>query len=46
MIDEFIASILEGREPIVTAIDGHNTLAVIETSMRSAREKRWLEIEY
>lgn len=46
VIDEFIASILEGREPIVTAIDGHNTLAVIETSMRSAREKRWLEIEY
>lgn len=46
VIDEFIASILEGREPIVTAIDGHNTLAVIETAMKSAQERRWMDIEY
>lgn len=46
VIDEFIASILENREPIVTGIDGHNTLAVIEAAMRSAQERRWLDIEY
>ena len=46
VIDEFIASILEGRDPIVTGIDGHNTLAVIETAVRSSEEKRWLDIEY
>lgn len=46
VIDEFISSILEGREPIVTGIDGHNTLAVIETAMKSARERRWMDIEY
>lgn len=46
VIDEFISSILEGREPIVTGIDGHNTLAVIETAMKSAQERRWMDIEY
>lgn len=46
VIDEFIASILEERTPIVTGMDGYNTLAVIETAMKSARERRWLEIEY
>ena len=46
VIDEFIAALIEGREPIVTAVDGHNTLAVIETAMRSAREKKWLDIAY
>ena len=46
VIDEFIAAITEGREPIVTGIDGHNTLAVIETAVRSSEQKRWLDIEY
>lgn len=46
VIDEFIASIIEKREPIVTGTDGHNTLAVIETAMKSAQEHRWLDIEY
>lgn len=46
VIDEFIAAILEGREPIVTGIDGHNTLAVIETAMKSAQERRWMDIAY
>lgn len=46
VIDEFIASLVEGRVPIVTAVDGHNTLAVIETAMKSAREKKWLDIVY
>ena len=42
----FSAALREGREPIVTAVDGHVTLAVIETAMRSAREKKWLDIAY
>lgn len=46
VIDEFIASIVEDRKPIVTGIDGHNTLAVIETAMKSAREGGWQEIVY
>lgn len=46
VIDEFIASLLEGREPIVTGIDGHNTLAVIEAAMKSAQAGAWLDIEY
>ena len=46
VIDEFIASIVEERAPIVTGRDGHNTLAVIETAMKSSEEGRWLDIEY
>ena len=46
VIDEFIAAILEDRAPIVTGLDGHNTLAVIEKAMQSAREGKWLDIEY
>lgn len=46
VIDEFVAAILEGRQPIVTGIDGHNTLAVLEAGMRSARETRWADVEY
>ncbi len=46
VIDEFISSILENREPVVTAIDGHNTLAVIETAMQSAQQRRWMDIQY
>lgn len=46
VIDEFVASIIEGREPIVTGIDGHNTLAVIEMAMKSAQERQWMDIEY
>lgn len=46
VIDEFIASIVEARRPIVTGIDGHNTLAVIETAMKSAKVGQWMEIAY
>lgn len=46
VIDEFVSSILEARDPIVTGIDGHNTLAVIETAMKSSQERRWMDIEY
>ncbi len=46
IIDEFIASILENRSPIVTGSDGHNTLAVIVSAMESYKQGRWLEVEY
>ncbi len=46
VIDEFIAAIVEGREPIVTGIDGHNTLAVLEAAVKSAELGQWVEIEY
>ena len=46
IIDEFIASILENRSPIVTGCDGHNTLAVIVSAMESYKQGRWLEVEY
>lgn len=46
VIDEFIASIIEGRRPIVTGVDGYNTLAVLETAMRSAKTGQWMEIAY
>ena len=46
VIDEFIDSILNDRTPIVTGIDGHNTLAVITKALQSAEEGKWLDIEY
>ena len=38
VIDEFIAAIVEERKPIVTGIDGHNTMAVIEAGVISNRK--------
>jgi len=46
VIDEFIASILENRVPIVTGIDGHNTLAVITAGIASNAEGRWIDVKY
>lgn len=46
VIDEFVDALREGREPIVTGIDGHNTLAVIQAAMRSAEAGTWVDIEY
>ena len=46
VIDEFIASVVEGRAPIVTGVDGHNTLAVIVKALESAKAGKWLDIEY
>ncbi|MBE5807242.1 MAG: Gfo/Idh/MocA family oxidoreductase [Clostridiales bacterium] len=46
VIDEFISAILEDRTPIVTGRDGHNTLAVIEMAMESARQGKWMDIVY
>ena len=46
VIDEFVSSILENRTPIVTGIDGHNTLAIITKALQSDKEGKWLDIEY
>ncbi len=46
VIDEFIAAIVEKRSPLVTGVDGHNTLAVITAGLRSSAEGRWLDVEY
>lgn len=46
VIDEFVSAILENRKPIVTGIDGHNTLAVIEAGIESAKQKGWLNVTY
>lgn len=46
VIDEFVDALREGREPIVTGIDGHNTLAVIQAAMRSSEAGTWVDIEY
>lgn len=46
IIDDFVDSIISGREPTVTGKDGHNTLAVIVAAKKSAAERRWLKVEY
>ena len=46
VIDEFVDSILGGRKPIVTGIDGHNTLAVLAAGIASAKAKSWVKVEY
>ncbi len=46
VIDEFVTSLLEGRAPIVTGIDGHNTLAVIESAIQSDQAKSWVKVTY
>ena len=46
VIDEFISAIVEGRQPVVTALDGYKTVAVLETAVQSAKEGKWLEIQY
>ena len=46
IIDDFIDSIITGREPTVTGRDGHNTLAVLTAGKKSAQERRWLKVEY
>lgn len=46
VIDEFIDSIINERTPIVTGIDGHNTLAIIEACFRSDKEQSWISVAY
>ena len=46
IIDEFIGAITENRAPLITGQDGHNTLATIVACFRSAKEGRWVDVEY
>ncbi len=46
IIDDFVDSIVTGRQPTVTGKDGHNTLAVIVAGKKSAAQRRWLKVEY
>lgn len=46
VIDEFVSAILEDRAPIVTGIDGHNTMAVITTGVKSSEEDKWQKVIY
>lgn len=46
VIDEFVDAILNNRKPIVTGIDGHNTLAVIDAGVKSAANGTWLDVTY
>lgn len=45
VIDEFVNAVLNEREPIVRAIDGYNTIAVIEAAVASNDRKEWVKIE-
>lgn len=46
VIDEFVAAITEGREPIVTGRDGHQALAIVLAAMDSSAKGQWVDIEY
>ncbi|MBO4888090.1 MAG: Gfo/Idh/MocA family oxidoreductase [Firmicutes bacterium] len=46
VIDEFVGSIVEGREPVVTGFDGHQALAIVIGAEESSKKGRWIEIEY
>ena len=44
LIEDFAESILEGRRPLVTGIDGWYGVACIEAAYQSAREHRMIEV--
>lgn len=46
IINEFVNSIKENRQPIVTGIDGHNTLAVIASAFESSALGQWVRVKY
>jgi predicted dehydrogenase len=46
IIDEFVSCVLQGREPLITGRDGHNTLAVIIAGLKSAVTRQWEKVEY
>lgn len=46
VIDEFINAIQENRSPIVTGIDGHNTLAVLQAGVESSKSQQWVSVVY
>ena len=46
IINEFVNSILENRTPLITGMDGHNTLAVIVAGLKSAETRQWEKVDY
>lgn len=46
IIDEFIDSIVNNRQPLITGVDGHNTLAALVACAKSAETKTWVDVEY
>lgn len=46
IIDEFVSAITEERTPLITGIDGHNTIATIVACFKSSEEGRWVKVEY
>jgi predicted dehydrogenase len=46
MLEEFVASIRERREPSVTWNDGYQALRVALAAYESAREKEPVRLEY
>ena len=46
IIDEFISSIVEKREPLITGVDGHNTLATIVACFESSEKGQWVKVQY
>ncbi len=45
IIDEFVSSIVENREPLVTGVDGHNTIATILACYDSAKSGNWTKVD-
>lgn len=46
VIDEFAAAIKEGRKPLISGLDGYNTLAVIVAGLKSSSTRQWEKVEY
>lgn len=46
IIDEFVSAITENRQPLITGVDGHNTLAALLACAKSAECGTWVEVEY
>ncbi len=45
IIDEFVASIVENKEPLITGVDGHNTIATIIACYDSAKTGTWKKVD-
>ncbi len=46
IIDEFVSSIVEDRTPVITGVDGHNTIATIVACFNSSDKGGWVNVEY
>lgn len=46
IIDEFVSAIIQNRQPLITGVDGHNTVAVIVACYRSNEVGGWVKVDY